>query len=74
VAKPADGTYQVVFDADVRACTYFATIGDEGASGPGTGQIAVSSSPDNINAVRVIVRSNDGMNTVDRPFHLLVSC
>ena len=74
VAKPGAGVYQVVFDADVRGCTYFATIGDEGAAGPGTGQISVSSSPDNQFGVRVIVRNNDGSANVDRPFHLLVSC
>ena len=46
--QTGDGQYQAVFDADVRHCTYFATLGDESASGPGTGQIAVTSAAGNV--------------------------
>ena len=56
-AKTGDGQYQVIFDADVRGCTYFATLGDESASGPGTGQISVTSAAANVNGVRVVTRT-----------------
>ena len=67
------GQYQVVFDVDVRNCTYFATLGDESASGPGTGQISVTSAAANVNGVRVVTRNSAG-ESIDRSFHLMVSC
>jgi hypothetical protein len=67
------GQYQVVFDVDVRNCTYFATLGDESASAPGTGQISVTSAAANVNGVRVVTRNSAGDPT-DRSFHLMVSC
>jgi hypothetical protein len=72
-SKTGDGQYQVIFDADVRNCTYFATLGDESASGPGTGQIAVTSAASNVNGVRVVTRDSAGV-LADRSFHLIVSC
>ena len=72
-ARSGEGQYDVVFDRDVTACVYNATIGDEGAGGPGTGQISVLSMPGNVNGVRVRTRNSDG-NPVDRSFHLIVSC
>jgi len=71
--KTGDGQYSVIFDADVRGCTYFATLGDESASAPGTGQISVTSAAANVNGVRVVTRGSDG-NPADRSFHLMVSC
>ena len=54
-SKTGDGQYQAIFDADVRNCTYFATLGDESAAGPpAAGQIAVSSAASNANGVRVV--------------------
>ena len=73
-ARTADGVYLAIFDADVRNCAYFATLGDESASAPGTGQIAVTSAAGNVNGVRVVARNSDGTATVDRSFHLIVSC
>jgi hypothetical protein len=67
------GQYQVVFDRDVRQCVYVATLGDESASGPGTGQISVTSEASNVNGVRVVTRGSDGA-TANRSFHLIVSC
>jgi hypothetical protein len=67
------GQYQVVFDVDVRNCTYFATLGDESASAPGTGQIPVTSAAANVNGVRVVTRNSAG-NPENRSFHLMVSC
>ena len=68
-----EGQYQAIFDRDVRNCVYFATLGDESASGPGTGQIAVTSLASNVNGVRVVTRNSDG-SLANRSFHLLVSC
>jgi hypothetical protein len=72
-AQTGTGQYQVVFDRDVRQCVYSATLGDESASGPGTGQIAVTSAASNVNGVRVVTRNSDG-TSVNRSFHLIVSC
>ena len=72
-SKTGDGQYQAIFDVDVRNCTYFATLGDESASGPGTGQIAVTSAASNVNGVRVVTRNSTG-ELADRSFHLIVSC
>jgi hypothetical protein len=72
-AQTGTGQYQVIFDRDVRACFYSATLGDESASGPGTGQIAVTSAASNVNGVRVVTRDSDG-TLANRSFHLLVSC
>jgi hypothetical protein len=67
------GQYQLIFDRDVRQCTYVATLGDESASAPGTGQIAVTSAASNVNGVRVVTRDSDGA-VANRSFHLIVSC
>jgi hypothetical protein len=72
-ARSAEGQYDVIFDRDVTACVYGATIGDEATGGPGTGQIAVASMPGNVNGVRVRTRNSDGV-AVDRSFHLIASC
>jgi hypothetical protein len=72
-AQTGAGQYQVIFDRDVRACTYFATLGDESASGPGTGQIAVTSAATSVNGVRVVTRDSAGTQA-NRSFHLLVNC
>jgi hypothetical protein len=72
-SKTGEGQYQAIFDVDVRNCTYFATLGDESAAGPGTGQIAVTSAASNVNGVRVVTRNSTG-DLADRSFHLIVSC
>ncbi|HEU0023471.1 MAG TPA: hypothetical protein VFQ12_02490 [Thermoleophilaceae bacterium] len=72
-ARTGAGQYQAVFDRDVRQCVYVATLGDESAAGPGTGQIAVTSLPSNVNGVRVVTRNSAG-TAENRSFHLVVSC
>jgi hypothetical protein len=72
-ARTAEGQYQAILDRDVRQCVYSATLGDESAAGPGTGQIAVTSLPSNVNGVRVVTRNSDGA-LANRSFHLIVSC
>jgi hypothetical protein len=77
-ARTDNGVYQVIFDRDVRACAYYATIGSPTAAGPPpSGQIMVSSLASNVNGVEI--RTNDGDDPspgapVNRPFHLLVLC
>jgi hypothetical protein len=73
-AKTGVGQYQAIFDRDVRNCSYFATLGDESAAAPGTGQISVTSAASNVNGVRVVTRNSAGDTPVDRSFHLMVSC
>jgi len=78
VARTAEGRYQVIFDADVRGCGYYATIGGPTAAAPpASGEITVSSLASNVNGVDI--RTNDGDDpnpgaAVNRPFHLVVLC
>jgi hypothetical protein len=68
----------VIFDADVRGCGYYATIGGPTAAAPpASGEITVSSLASNVNGVDI--RTNDGDDpnpgaAVNRPFHLVVLC
>lgn len=72
--RTGPGRYQVVFNQNVQACVYVATVGDEAAGGPGTGVASVSSLPDNGNGV--LVRTSNASNGTpqDRGFHLIVNC
>jgi hypothetical protein len=72
--RSGEGQYQVVFDADVKACTYFATLGDPADGAPPAGEVAVSSLAGNANGVLVVTRDSTGAAMADRPFHLTVSC
>jgi hypothetical protein len=72
-SRTSTGIYQVVFNRDVRACAYVATLGAVGIGGPPQGQISVTSLPANVNAVRVRTE-NDAGAVADRSFHLIVSC
>jgi hypothetical protein len=44
------------------------------ADGSTPGEIAVSSLAGNANGILVVTRDSTGATTVDRPFHLIVSC
>ncbi len=72
--RTGEGQYQVVFDADVAGCTYFATLGDVAAGAPPAGEVAVGSTAGNANGVTVVTRDGTGAAPADRPFHLTVSC
>jgi hypothetical protein len=72
-SKTGTGQYQVVLDADVRTCTYSATLGDPADGAPPAGEIAASSLAGNANGVLVATRDSAGA-AADRPFHLIVSC
>jgi hypothetical protein len=73
-ARTGEGQYQVVFNADVKACAYAATLGDPADGAPPAGEIAASSLAGNANGVLVVTRDSTGAATADRPFHLIVSC
>jgi hypothetical protein len=74
VARTGDGRYQVIFNADVRGCAYFATVGDPSAAGPPqNSQISVSSLASNVNGVAVRTENGTGQEQ-NTPFHLIVMC
>jgi hypothetical protein len=74
VARTAAGRYQVILNADVRGCGYYATIGDPSAAGPPqNGQVSVSSLASNVNGVAIRTENNNGVE-MDRGFHLIVFC
>jgi hypothetical protein len=75
VARTRDGRYQVIFNADVRGCAYFATIADPSAAGPPqNSQISVSSLGSNVNGVAIRTENGNNGTEADRPFHLIVMC
>jgi hypothetical protein len=75
VARTGDGRYQVIFNADIRGCAYFATIGDPSAAGPPqNSQISVSSLGTNVNGVAVRTENGNNGSEANRPFHLIVMC
>ena len=73
-ARTSNGRYQVIFDADVRNCAYFATVGDPSAAGPPqNSQISVSSLGSNVSGVAIRTENGAGAE-VNRGFHLIVMC
>ncbi len=73
-ARTAEGRYQVIWDRDVRACGYYATVGGPTATPPpDNGQITVSGLGSNVAGVDVRTTGANG-NDANRPFHLLVLC
>jgi hypothetical protein len=73
-ARTADGRYQVIFDADIRGCGYYATIGGPTAAAPpDNGQITVSSLGSNVNGVEIRTTGANGSDA-NKPFHLVVLC
>jgi hypothetical protein len=73
-ARTAEGRYQVIFDADIRGCGYYATIGGPTAAPPpDNGQITVSGLASNVNGVDIRTTGANG-NDANKPFHLLVLC
>lgn len=75
VARTGDGRYQVIFNADIRGCAYFATVGDTSAAAPPqNSHITVSSLASNANGVAVRTENGNNGAEADRPFHLIVMC
>lgn len=74
-ARTAEGRYQVIFDADVRGCGYYATIGDPSAAAPPqNSQISVGSLGSNVNGVSIRTENGGTGAGLDKPFHLVVLC
>ena len=78
VAKLATGRYQVIFERDVRACTYLATLTilpppEDRRTDPVTGEIATAPLANNVNGVEVATAASDG-TPADRGFQLAVAC
>jgi hypothetical protein len=75
VARTGDGRYQAIFNADIRGCAYFATVGHESAAGPPqNSQISVSSLGTNANGVSIRTENGNNGSEANRPFHLIVMC
>jgi hypothetical protein len=68
----AAGRYEVIFNQNVTACTYVASVGDP-TTGAVAGEIGVASRNGNANGVFVLTRNAAGTET-DLPFHLIVVC
>lgn len=73
-AAGSAGSYEVIFDRNVRNCAYVATIGLSGSSGtPGPGEIGVVGRNGNVNGV--FVKTYDSTGAIaTRGFHLAVHC
>ena len=71
--RAGEGRYQVIFNRDVRGCTYIASIGDAGAAAPAAGLVETSQLATNVNGVSLRTQNSNGAPT-DRPFHLIVVC
>jgi hypothetical protein len=72
--KLGAGRFEVVFNRNVGACGYTATIGDTGnALVYAPGLVYTSGSPTNPNGVSVETKDPAG-NAADYPFHLNVNC
>jgi hypothetical protein len=68
------GLYEVIFNQDVTACTYVATVGNAVAGGATPfGQASVVPRNGNANGVGVATVSSAGA-AADLPFHLIVVC
>jgi hypothetical protein len=73
-ARTAEGRYQVIFEANVRSCAYFATIaGPSAVAPPGNGLVSTSALGSNVNGVEVLTENQNG-NPTNKPFHLVVLC
>ncbi len=68
------GDYTVVFNRNVRNCTYVVSLGNTGSTGvPKTGVISATGASVNSNGVYIDVNDINGY-PVERPFHLNVFC
>jgi hypothetical protein len=72
-ARIAAGQYQVIFDRDVRSCSYVASGGSPTTATPAQTVAVTAQRAGNANAVFVATR-DDANTFVDRSFHLQVIC
>jgi hypothetical protein len=73
VARLSPGTYNLMFDRDVTACTYTATIGGRGGVPPQP-RFITTDLGGSMKTVVVEVWSPDGSSKADMSFHLVVRC
>ncbi|MGB8699722.1 MAG: hypothetical protein WCD18_09930 [Thermosynechococcaceae cyanobacterium] len=71
--KISTGTYEVIFNRNVTACSYTGTIGSATPTPATTGQISVSPRANNVNGVFIRTANSTGTNT-DLGFHVAVLC
>jgi hypothetical protein len=75
VARTGDGRYQVIFNGDVRGCSYFATVADPSAAAPPqNSQISAASLGSHVNGVAIRTENGNNGTEANRPFHLIVMC
>ena len=65
-SKIDTGIYQVIFNRDVTACAYVASVGAIAAGGPAQGQPTTASMPGNVNGVRVRTENNGNVRPTSR--------
>jgi len=77
VSRTGQGRYQAIFDANIRNCAYYATVGGPSAAAPPIdGIVSVSALGSNVNGVDVRTENvgQNGASQADKPFHLVVFC
>jgi hypothetical protein len=67
------GQYEVIFDRNVTACAFTATIGVSGATSPPVGQAITAVRNGTFNGVFVLTTDSAGTAS-SRPFHVAVNC
>jgi hypothetical protein len=74
-AKTTPGKYDVVFDRDVSACSYTATVGTTINGGQIGDPVVITTAtrPGNVNGVALAIRNVDG-HPQNEPLHLIVTC
>jgi hypothetical protein len=75
LANPPHGAYEVIFDRDVTACAYTASVGTPGRRRLITDPVTISTAQriTNANGVFILITNVDGALQND-PFDLVVSC
>ena len=71
--KPIPGNYEVLFNNDIRHCSYKATLGSAGTSVPPIGDIGVARMHHLANAVYVHTTNAKGVSA-DEGFHVAAIC
>jgi hypothetical protein len=72
VGVAGSGTYEVIFNRDVRACVFTATLGG-GTIATFLGEVNATGRAGDVNGVFVDTNNSDG-TAADKGFHLLVNC
>ena len=71
--RTGTGLYQVLFNRNVRGCTYVGSVGGTTTGSPPQGIFSANALSTNVNGVVVRTLNDQGAAT-NRPFHLIVSC